>query len=142
MSRSSGSRDVGAAETTDRAAVTTRLLRQGVSPLGAHQLLMGEPIASPGDRALLAQILSKQLGFTIEQPVAAIGMLIPAVQVARTPPTKPDQRAAVGISRLGVSSFGARQFLTGLPVTQPDDRKRLAQIVAAAASGASATMPA
>jgi prepilin-type processing-associated H-X9-DG protein len=141
MSKSSGGHNVGTAdETAFRQMAATQLLRQGVSQLGAHQLIAGGPIANPGDRVRLAHILREQLGFATEQPVSAVGMLIPAVQAARTAArrTTTDQQVALGIVRLGVSTFGAQQFLAGLPVTQPDDQKRLAEIITAAAAGTAA----
>lgn len=138
MSKASGGHNVGTAdETALRQMAATQLVRQGVTQLGAHQLLAGGPIANPGDRARLAQILREQLGFATEQPVSAVGMLIPAVQSARAASKKSptDQQAVLGIGRLGVSTSGAQQFLAGLPVTQPNDRKRLAEVITAVAAG-------
>lgn len=138
MSKSSGGHDAGAAgDMALRQMAATQLVRQGVSQLGAHQLLAGGPVANPGDRVRLAQILGEQLGFATEPPVSAVGMLIPAVQSARVAPRKSttDHQVALAIGRLGVSTSGAQQFLAGLPVTQPDDRKRLAEVITAAAAG-------
>jgi len=101
----------------DRLAATSFLQRSGISPLGIRQVLDGEIVINPGDRQKL---------------VGIVGGLLPAVQSVRDP-----ARDIQGRRGFGLSAAGAQQFASGLPVNGAGDRQALAQIVMAAAGGAS-----
>jgi prepilin-type processing-associated H-X9-DG protein len=121
---------------TVRQQVTAQLLRRGVSLAGAKQALEGGLVASPGDRRALAQIVREGLGLAIEQPTSRISLVYPIVQSGSgASASAGDSQVARMIERMGVSSPGATQFLTGLSVARADDRQRLALVVAAAAGG-------
>jgi prepilin-type processing-associated H-X9-DG protein len=130
-----GASSTGIASTV-RQQVSAQLLRRGVSLAGTKQVLEGGLVASPGDRRALAQVVRERLGLAIEQPTSRISLVYPIVQSASgASGSAGDSQAARLIERIGVSSPGATQFLTGLPVARADDRQRLALVVAAAAGG-------
>lgn len=132
---STGISTTGIASTV-RQQVAAQLLRRGVSLAGTKQVLEGGYVASPGDRHALAQLVREGLGLAIEQPTSRISLVYPIVQSGTRPSgSAGDSQVARLIERLGVSSPGAAQFLTGLPVARADDRQRLALVVAAAAGG-------
>jgi prepilin-type processing-associated H-X9-DG protein len=121
---------------TARQQVTAQLIRRGVSLAGAKQVLEGGLVASPGDRQGLAQLVREGLGLATEQRTSRISLVYPIVQSGSRPSgSAGDSQVARMIEQMGVSSPGASQFLTGLPVARADDRQRLALVVAAAAGG-------
>ena len=120
---SAGGRD---ASPGDRQAATALLQRSGISPLGIRQVLDAEIVANPGDRQKLAGIVAGLLPAV--QSIGHAAPLLSAVQSVRD-----TQR----LREFGLSAAGAQQFASGLPVSGASDRQTLAQVVAAAAGGAS-----
>lgn len=93
----------------------------GLSFGGACQFLEGSIVNDPKDRRILANAMLKGLGFSATGGETAIALLLPAVQAAR--------EAAKQIQpRSNLLFPGALQFLSGDPVSDPNDRKRLAEL--------------
>ena len=104
------------------AAVRPALQRLGVSPSGVDQFLRGQIVANPADRSRLA---------TLVAPSRATADLMN--------PWRGFQGGCNGgcddLRRLGVSSLGAEQFLSGQVVVNPADRSVLASLLVRAPAG-------
>lgn len=94
----------------------------GLSFGGACQFLEGYIVNDPKDRRILANAMLKGLGFAATGGETAIGLLLPAVQAAREAAKQIQPRSIL-------SAAGALQFLSGDPVSDPNDRKLLALLV-------------
>lgn len=109
------------------AHLTVELRRFGVSADGARQLLAGDVVSSFGDRLTLARITQVQGDAAGPQGIRT--------QVAVDPSDPSGNTIYIGTGGGGVwnvSPLGLLQFFAGLPVTDPLDRQRLAQVFAQA----------
>ena len=98
----------------------SELVRRGVSVDGARRLFGADVVVHSRDRSLLAEIM----GRATQRGVANQAALAP--DAGGTPPSAPT------LMRSGVTPAGARQFITGSPVTSVDDRRRLGCLLAMA----------
>jgi hypothetical protein len=114
------------------------LEKLGFSSLGARQLLAGELLAAPADRQLLARLLPQWL--TGSQRSQKVALLLPAVQFVhaegREPPAEQQKEKitihasySLELRKSGLSTLGAQQVLTGMPVTSAPDRASLTDIL-------------
>ncbi|MGB7070164.1 MAG: hypothetical protein WBD22_11780 [Pyrinomonadaceae bacterium] len=99
----------------------------GLSLGGADQLINGYIVSHPKDRRILGDAMLKELGFGALVGETSIGMLLPAVQPARQ---AAGSNQGWGTWEINPSSHlsvaGALQFLSGSPVSNPQDRAILA----------------
>jgi hypothetical protein len=112
-------------ELTERNA----LVRLGVSGLGAYQLMRGQVVTGTEDRRRLAGIIGVLLDLKAGQKVSGVALLLPAVQAAREA-----ARRMQKLQEVGLSAAGAHQFITGLPVTNMEDRQALGLALSSAIS--------
>src|SRR5262245_7584825 len=104
------------------AATRLEMQRLGVSPSGVDQFLRGQIVANPADRSRLAALVA---------PSRTTADLMN--------PWRGFQGGCNGgcddLRRLGVSSLGAEQFLSGQVVGNPADRSVLASLLVRAPAG-------
>jgi len=104
--------------------VASFLQQSGVSLLGAQQFLEGKIVSNAGDRQRLGRIINVLLDLSAPQSVSEIALLLPAVQAAREA-----ARSYQKLQELGLSAAGAQQVITGLPVTNAEDRQALGLVL-------------
>lgn len=106
------------------ARVASFLQQSGVSLLGAQQFLEDKIVSNPGDRQRLARIINVLLDLSAGQSVSEVALLLPAVQAAREA-----ARSMQKLRELGLSAGGAHQVITGLPVTNAEDRQAIGLVL-------------
>ena len=104
---------------TVRHQLTTKLRQSGVSSNGVNQLLGGEIVTGLGDHNQIARIIKTK---TIDHDETTL------LRGNRTETVDKDEK--IMLQRAGFTVVGAQQILFGQPVTNADDRGRLALAVA------------
>jgi hypothetical protein len=115
-----GQGDIDLKSPANLVRVASFLQQSGVSLLGAQQFLENKIVSNAGDRQRLARIINALLDLSAPKSVSEIALLLPAVQAAREA-----ARSNQKLQELGLSAAGAHQLITGLPVTNAEDRQAL-----------------
>lgn len=122
--------------------LTALLVARGISPPGARQLLLGENVTDARDRAAAVQLIHAEKNQDIQVEYdethrvghdRAVGrMVVPG----RTETVDQNETITVVgnrteiLRRVGFSPAGVFQLSTGLPVSDANDRRLLAVVVA------------